>query len=174
MQASSGFPRELFGSSARSMALVPLWTPTHSAFKSGCTGISSLVPISSRPSPCFLPRPHFLPPSSHFPPIPIPFVFPVLPGGAWLEFPGSKRALVTTSDAESRGGLPNRLLLSAVHALGFPVSPVILSNRCCSVLHVKLSSSFPGSAPPPPDAGGVLGCPSSRVERVLFLGKVWT
>ena len=39
---------------------------------------------------------------------------------------------------------------------------------------MKLSSFFLRLAPPPPHAVGVLGCLSSRVERVVFLGKVWT
>ena len=42
------------------------------------------------------------------------------------------------------------------------------------MLYVKLSSFFLGLASPPPDAVGVLGCLSSRIERAVFLGKVWT
>ena len=98
----------------------------------------------------------------------------MLPVGASLEFPGSKCTLLTTCDAQRRGRLPNRLVLSAVHDLGFLDSLVFFFPQCCSVLHVKLSSFFLGLAPPPPHAVGVLGCLSSRVERVVFLGKVWT
>ena len=66
----------------------------------------------------------------------------MLPVGASLEFPGSKCTLLTTCGVRRRGRLLNRLLQSAVHDLEFLVSPVCVSNRRCSVLHVKLSSFF--------------------------------
>ena len=99
-------------------------------------------------------------------------LFSMLPVGASLEFPGMKCTLLTTCDAQRRGRLPNRLLQSAVHDLGFLDSPVFFSAQRCSVLYVKLSSLCLGLASAPPDAVAILGCPSSRVERVVFLGKV--
>ena len=100
--------------------------------------------------------------------------FSMLPVGASLEFPGMKCTLLTTCDAQRRGRLPNRLLQSAVHDLEFLVSPVCVSNRRCSVLHVTLSSFFLGLVTALPDAVDILGCPCSYTERVLFFGKAWT
>jgi len=76
---------------------------------------------------------------------------PLLPRWSFSD-PNADCSVLTKCDAKRRARLESRLLVSAVHDLGFLECPFFLTNPCCSVPNLKVSSFLPGRETPPPGA----------------------